>query len=246
MTILCIVYVSEGLRHNVINILHQAALSLPTSLTGAKLAHFFRDQIYNRTSFYFVGEKEDVINRAVSLCCKAFDILDFREHSGSHPTLGSVDHVCFSPLQNTSSDSNNDYQFILDEACDAARQFSCTIHSLERVNVFFYGHLSPVHRKLADTRRALGYFQDGHKIEPQLSCWERLRNKWHSSGIIPDVGNMEEEVDGKKGIMCVGSIPFVLNFNIRFDFSNNLSSIKQVTKHIRGPHVCQNLYAFIR
>ena len=55
MTTLCIIYVSEGLKTNVIKQLTDRASS------GGPLVHSFVDAIYGRTSFYLMGEEKGVL-----------------------------------------------------------------------------------------------------------------------------------------------------------------------------------------
>jgi Formiminotransferase domain, N-terminal subdomain len=50
MTTLCVIYVSEGVKQNVIDQLTQKATS------GGPLVHSFIDATYGRTSFYLMGE----------------------------------------------------------------------------------------------------------------------------------------------------------------------------------------------
>lgn len=85
MKTLCIVYVSEAARHSVIAELRRAAAS------GGVLAHSFTDSIYGRTSFFLVGD--NIVDRSLNICKKAFDKIDYRFAQGTHPALGVVDHV---------------------------------------------------------------------------------------------------------------------------------------------------------
>jgi Formiminotransferase domain, N-terminal subdomain len=50
MTTLCVIYVSEGVKQNVIDQLTQKAIA------GGPLVHSFIDATYGRTSFYLMGE----------------------------------------------------------------------------------------------------------------------------------------------------------------------------------------------
>ena len=83
---LCIVYVSEGIKKDVLRHLTD------TAIAGGKLAHSFPDAIYGRTSFFLTGEGSRLADRAVVLCNEAFKLIDYRYTTGTHPALGSGTH----------------------------------------------------------------------------------------------------------------------------------------------------------
>ena len=122
-SMLCIVYVSEGVKKDVLRHLTD------TAIAGGKLAHSFPDAIYGRTSFFLTGEGPRLADRAVVLCNEAFKMIDYRCTTGTHPALGSVDHVCFQPLGMTT----------LGETASVAREFSRQLYEHQRVPIFHYG-----------------------------------------------------------------------------------------------------------
>ena len=122
-SMLCIVYVSEGVKKDVLRHLTD------TAIAGGRLAHSFPDAIYGRTSFFLTGDGHRLADRAVTLCNEAFKLIDYRYTSGTHPALGSVDHVCFQPLGTTT----------LVETAHVAREFSRQLYEHQRVPIFHYG-----------------------------------------------------------------------------------------------------------
>ena len=109
MSTLCIIYVSEGLKLNIIKELSQKASS------GGPLVHSFVDATYGRTSFFLMGELshsqlmssidlnsasnftyllgDNLVNRSLELCKEAFKLISYDPLQGTHPALGVVDHV---------------------------------------------------------------------------------------------------------------------------------------------------------
>jgi hypothetical protein len=63
--LVCIVYVSEGVREPVLQ-------QLRSVINPAALLHSFRDITYNRTSYYLSGP--DMLTQALALCQKAFQL----------------------------------------------------------------------------------------------------------------------------------------------------------------------------
>ena len=112
-SVLCTVYVSTSVP---------SLLTSFQSLVADSLVHSFPDPAYNRTSFYLMstcksnleGMRSNItshiqscfliacffptIDQALLLCQQAVSSLDFRQHSGTHPTLGIIDNIVFSPM----------------------------------------------------------------------------------------------------------------------------------------------------
>ena len=172
---------------------------------------------------------------ALLLCSEAYRFIDFTAHHGSHPAIGAVDHVCFSPLvfnTNTISSISN-----------IANSFASSLSCNERVPVYTYGHASSSSMKLRDIRRSLGYF-DPNNTTTNSSTTEKSGPKIistirqllsNSDSIKASYGDeyTHDATFDSKGVMCVGGIPMVLNFNMRFRPCDSKSLVMQVTKHVR-------------
>jgi glutamate formiminotransferase len=229
--VLCIVYVSEGLRKSVINQLRS------TASTEGILAHSFVDATYGRTSFYLI--EGNLVKRLLGLSREAFAAVDFSKHQGSHPALGTVDHVCFSPIGPETS---------MNDAKDVAIRFAEQISVEEQVPVYLYGELSAEKARLKEVRRQLGYFSFPSQSIPssgaaatldeaKASFMERLQKHVQESEISPSFGS-RESFSASKGVMCVGVVPYVQNFNMKFRIADPKKAVMQVTKAVRGPTVC--------
>jgi len=216
----------------------------------------FSDEPYNRTAFYLVGRDATSMVSAVRDCCdEAFSSIPFNECGGTHPTLGSVDHVVFSPLvagAEAAAQMDSQLARIEGVADDFARQ----VHDEYGVCVYRYGARS---KPLKEIRRSLGYFDKTVSSSSTLSSpWAQNLEKKLSSGdadlLEPDFGsffsngsdegNTEKQMRStirEKGVMCVGSIPLVLNLNIRFREGDAKRDVMQVTQHVRVPNLVEAL-----
>ena len=208
--LVCIIYVSES-RASFVNKIRETIALHSKSVC---LAHSFVDEPYNRTSFFLLGP--GVTNCALNICDKAYELLDYSEHKGLHPTLGCVDHVSFSPLGNESN---------LNNVAEIANQFAKDLSKTHNIPIFMYGAASLRQTRLKDIRRKLGYFDKnvGKK------CLE-----W-TEDCQPDylLGNTKA-IDPSKGISTIGAVPLVVNFNIRFRDEDERKNIIQVTKAVRA------------
>lgn len=144
-----------------------------------------------------------------------FDVrIDFRNHRGTHPTLGSVDNICFSPLGDES----------LTNISTIAREFSDQLSGYVGVPIYLYGyaHLSTKDgkpMKLRDIRQELGYFGNDCKSQQQVL-------------IEPSFGSLQT-TNSRSGVSCIGSMPFIENFNIRFAAGTPRSIVTRVTSAVR-------------
>ena len=113
-------------------------------LRGERLLSYFADAAYDRCS-YCVGGSPVAVKRAVLKVAKdALERLDMRNHKGTHPTLGIVDHISVHPLRAT-----------LQDAADAALSIGTALP----VPVLYYGAAHPEKKSLAEIRRGTTYFQ---------------------------------------------------------------------------------------
>jgi len=227
--LLCIIYISEASSSTCLNHI----TNLAKNLIGAKLVHSFKDITYNRTSFYFLGHinNPEFNKSTLQLCSEAYKLIDFNLHNGTHPALGSIDHVCFSPLV-----SNDDTLNIVGEF---AKSFASLLSNDENIPVFTYGYANDNRLKLRDIRRNLGYFEpiilsNESNLGPKII--NSIRQNLSNNNIKPIYG--DEYLDNninfdKKGLMCIGSVPMIINYNMRFRVCDSKNLVMQVTKYCR-------------
>lgn len=156
--VLCVVYVSTA---------SQALVTRLSQLCGSSLVHSFRvlsstypllpyanppqDATYNRTSFYLLRDSAPVgglLTRAVEevaleLCSEAAARLDLREHAGTHPAVGVVDHICFSPLGAQEPSS----------VASLASAFAAALNADTSIPVYTYGAASASSATLSSVRK---------------------------------------------------------------------------------------------
>lgn len=104
----CKVYISESRNRAALQSIEQAAKLFP----DAAIVNKFEDVTYNRVGYTVVSNLPPELSvdscslkRAVFAMVKAaFESIDLEMHSGSHPRLGVVDHICFHPLACASLD----------------------------------------------------------------------------------------------------------------------------------------------
>lgn len=99
----CKIYISESRNRAALDAIERAAKLFPE----AAILNKFEDETYNRVGYTVVSKLSPKPSSSdscplrgtlFSMVKTAFETIDLELHSGSHPRLGVVDHICFHPL----------------------------------------------------------------------------------------------------------------------------------------------------
>lgn len=104
----CKVYISESRNRTALESIERAAKLFPE----ASLINKFEDETYNRVGYTLVSklgpqpssEPCPLRSAVLAMVKAALESIDLELHSGSHPRLGVVDHICFHPLLSATLD----------------------------------------------------------------------------------------------------------------------------------------------
>uniref|UniRef100_A0A0D9WL60 Formiminotransferase N-terminal subdomain domain-containing protein n=1 Tax=Leersia perrieri TaxID=77586 RepID=A0A0D9WL60_9ORYZ len=156
----CKLYISESRNAAALRAIDHAGAG-----AGAVVVNRFTDDAYNRVGYTLVAPllpsppspspspspaPETPLRHAVFNMVKAaLDSIDLAAHSGTHPRLGAVDHICFHPLANSS----------LPHVAHLAAAVAADIGDNLQVPTYLYGAAHGEGRTLASIRRQLGYFK---------------------------------------------------------------------------------------
>ncbi len=94
----CPINVSEGRSRKVIDEVASAAGA------GANVLDVSSDPDHNRTVISLAGNREQIVNGALSAASRAVELIDLRKHTGVHPRMGAADVIPFTPYRNASVD----------------------------------------------------------------------------------------------------------------------------------------------
>ncbi|KAE9588537.1 putative glutamate formimidoyltransferase, 5-formyltetrahydrofolate cyclo-ligase [Lupinus albus] len=145
----------------------------------------------------------------------AFETIDFELHSGTHPRLGVVDHICFHPLADAS----------LDHAALTARCLATDMGSSLKVPTYLYGAAQEEGRTLDSIRRTFGYFK------PNSSENQWIGSQKYSLPLKPDNG--PAQVTPAKGVVVIGATNWVDNYNVPI-LSSDINAVRRIAKRISG------------
>jgi glutamate formiminotransferase len=192
---------SEGRRADVVEAI-VSALRVP----GARLVYRQTDPDHNRLDTTVLGDAEAVRRSAMAGAAKAIELIDMREHRGSHPRMGAVDVIPFMPVRGVS----------MDEVVGLARAFGEELAETLDVPVYLYDRaaLSPDRTSLAEVRRGE---------------YEGLREAVARGERLPDFG---PHAIGRAGAVAVGARKPLVAFNVYLDGRDDAVA-KEIARTIR-------------
>jgi glutamate formiminotransferase / 5-formyltetrahydrofolate cyclo-ligase len=204
--LLCEPNISEGRNRDIIEQVADAVRSVP----AVKLIDYSSDPDHNRSVFTYLGEPGDVLEATKRLAGKAFELIDMRQHKGSHPRQGAVDVVGFIPVRGVESA----------EAVEIARQFGRYVGELG-VPVYYYEDAAtrPERKNLPDIRKG-----EYEALEAKLA-----QPEW-----APDEGPVE--FNAKSGALVTGArFPLIaFNVNLRTNDVSIADKIAKAIRHVSG------------
>ncbi len=216
MSLECIVNVSEGRDDQVVERLAAAC--------GQVLLDVHTDRHHHRSVLTLAGPDEAVESAARMLAAAAVSAVDFRQHAGEHPALGTVDVVPFVPLvaaadtgdrrPATGADDQVPAQRLatvppLDRAVAARDRFARWAGSELGVPCFLFGPLPPA----------------GHRTLP------RVRREAFGE-LEPDTGPPRPHP--RAGACAVGARHFLMAFNVWLA-GGDVALARDIATAVRGP-----------
>jgi glutamate formiminotransferase len=182
---------------------------------GVKLLDTSSDKDHHRSVFTFIGEPEAIKEAAFSLTMKAIDLIDMREHKGSHPRLGAVDVIPFVPIQGVE----------MEEAVKVAQEFGRALGK-RGIPIFFYEEAAT-----RPERRDLPSIRSGE--------YEGLVEKLKDPLWKPDEG--PAHFNPKSGATVVGARFPLVAYNVNLK-TKDLTLAQEIAKKVRFkdggfPHV---------
>ena len=138
--LMCIPNISEGIRLEVV----EQVVDEVRRIEGVRLLDVSSDADHNRSVLTYLGEPEAVLKATEAMAGKALELIDMRQHVGSHPRLGAVDVVPFVPVRGVQ----------MAEAVTIARRFGRTVGEWG-VPVYYYEEAAtrPERINLPDIRK---------------------------------------------------------------------------------------------
>lgn len=197
----CVPNFSEGRDKNVIKSITDSI----ESVKGIKLLDVDPGEATNRTVVTFVGEPEAVVEAAFRGVKRAAELIDMRNHHGTHPRMGATDVCPLIPIAGIT----------LEECAELARALAKRISEELEVPTYCYeaAAFTPERKNLAVCRKGE---------------YEALPEKMNHEGKGPDFGDRPfDEKAARTGATAVGARDFLIavNFNLNTTSTRRANAI---------------------
>jgi len=184
----CVPNISEGKNPAIYN----AIAKVVETVDGVKLLDVDPGAATNRTVITFVGEPEPVVEAAVRLIKKSYELINMEQHSGEHPRFGATDVCPLVPIANIE----------MDEVVEWAHQLGKRIGEELNLSGYYYENAAskPERRNLATCR---------------AGEYEGLEKKFADENWQPDFG--PKDFNSKFGAVAVGARDFLIAYNVNLN-----------------------------
>ncbi len=201
--LLCEPNISEGRNRDLVEQVAEAVRAMP----GVRLIDYSSDPDHNRSVFTYLGQPEDVLEATKRLAVKAFELIDMRQHQGSHPRQGAVDVAGFIPVRGIESA----------EAVEIARRFGRFVGELG-VPVYYYEDAAtrPERKNLPDIRKGE---------------YEALAAKLQLPEWAPDEG--PATFNARSGVLVTGARFPLIAFNVNLR-TTDVTIADRIAKAVRN------------
>ena len=161
----------------------------------------------NRTVVTFVGTPEGVEEAAFRAIKKASEIIDMRQHSGTHPRMGATDVCPFVPVAGVTTE----------DCIEISKKLGKRVGDELKIPVYLYEHSAstPERQNLANIRQ--GEF-------------EGLAKKLEDPHWKPDFG--PAQIHEKAGALVTGAREFLIAYNIDLN-TRDMQKAKEIALMIR-------------
>lgn len=198
----CVPNFSEGRNPNFLKELETVLKQFPVKILDLSM-----DKDHNRADATFLGSPEAVEACAMAVTSRAVELIDMRNHKGSHPRMGAVDVIPFVPIRGMT----------MEEAVGIARRFGRAFAEKHRIPVFFYEEActSEARRNLADIRKGE---------------YEGMPKKLQDPAWRVDAG--PQVLNAKSGVTAVGARMPLIAFNVNLH-TGDLEIAKKIANAVR-------------
>lgn len=188
---------------------------------GVKLVKCEPEGEFNRTVVTLVGAPDPLREAVAKLTAKAVELIDMRDHSGTHPRIGAMDVIPVYPFKNAT----------IEDAEGFCRELGEQIFREYKIPVFFSGTTAK-----NDERKKFPYIRKG-QYEGLKELLKEIKNDPARSEEY-ELRKPDLSVDGllseKSGGTIVGTFEDIAAFFNVFLDTEDLSIAKKIANSIRG------------
>lgn len=200
--LMCVPNISEGKDLDAVELVVDEV----RQISGVTLLDYSWDQNHNRSVLTYLGDPQSVIEATKNMAAKALELIDMRNHQGSHPRIGAVDVVPFVPVRNMN----------IDETVAIAHQVGRFLGE-QGVHVYYYAQASDKPERTTPSSVRKGQY-------------EGLKDRLKDPTWYPDKG--PTEFNPRAGATALGVRMPLIAFNVNLH-TTDVSIAEQIAKAVR-------------
>jgi len=209
---------SDGRRSDVI----EKIVDEVRKVEGVKLVSYEPEHDFNRTVVTFIGQPQPVKEALVNMAEKSIELIDMREHKGSHPRIGAQDTLPIFPFKDIT----------IEECAQLAKEIGKELHEKTKIPVFFAGEAAR-----NEDRKAFAYIRAGQyeglrdllkeskDNEERVAEYENRKPDLSVDGLLSETAG---------ATICSAETDGLTAYNI-FLGTENVQIAKEIAKGLRGP-----------
>ena len=209
---------SDGRRSDVI----EKIVDEVRKVEGVKLVSYEPEHDFNRTVVTFIGQPQPVKEALVNMASKSIELIDMREHKGSHPRIGAQDTLPIFPFKDIT----------IEECAQLAKEIGKELHEKTKIPVFFAGEAAR-----NEDRKAFAYIRAGQyeglrdllkeskDNEERVAEYENRKPDLSVDGLLSETAG---------ATICSAETDGLTAYNI-FLGTENVQIAKEIAKGLRGP-----------
>lgn len=209
---------SDGRRSDVI----EKIVDEVRKIEGVKLVSYEPEHDFNRTVVTFIGQPQPVKEALVNMAAKSAELIDMREHKGSHPRIGAQDTLPIFPFKDIT----------IEECVHLAKEIGKELHEKTKIPVFFAGEAAR-----NEDRKAFAYIRAGQyeglrdllkeskDNEERVAEYENRKPDLSVDGLLSETAG---------ATICSAECDGLTAYNI-FLGTENVQIAKEIAKGLRGP-----------
>ncbi|MPM97358.1 Glutamate formimidoyltransferase [bioreactor metagenome] len=170
----------------------------------------------------FIGQPQPVKEALVNMAAKACELIDMREHKGTHPRIGAQDTLPIFPFKDIT----------IEECVDLAKEIGNELHNKTKIPIYFAGEAAR-----NEERKAFAYIRAGQYegVRDLLKeCKDNEERKQEYENRKPDLSVDGLISDTAGATICSAETDGLTAYNI-FLGTENIQIAKEIAKGLRGP-----------
>lgn len=190
--------------------------------SNVKLVSYEPEADFNRTVVTFIGEPEDVKDALVNMAKKSIELIDMREHKGTHPRIGAQDTLPIFPLKNIT----------IEECVKLSKEIGERLHKESKVPIYFAGESASTEERKAFAYIRKGQYEGVRDLLKEIKYDSSRQEEYNNRKPDLSVDGLLSEKAG--ATLSSAEVNGLTAYNI-FLGTENVDIAKKIAKALRGP-----------